>query len=398
MPPIPFAAVSQSGGFFIRRAATLVMLASVALAGCGGDAASQEDDASPPKASVRAETVATRDVEVTGTYPGRARGAREVQVRARVDGILEERTYDEGAEVEAGARLFRIDPRPYRIAVQRAEAGLAEATAVRNEARRQWDRVENLFDQDAVSARERDLARSELELADAQRQTAAANLADARLDLGYTDVTAPISGVTGLEAVPEGTLLARGDLLTQVTQLDPIHLRFSFPESALPTHSEGDSGDDNNAPPLTLILNDGSEYDRPGKIDFTNAGVDAATGSISARAIFPNPDGVIRPGQFLRVRVQLDALDDVVTVPEEAIAQGADGPQVFLTKEGRAVATAVELGPVVDGAQVISKGLKGGERLIVSGLSGLKDDAEVREADAEEDDGEDDGVVAEGPR
>lgn len=178
---------------------------------------------------MRAETVATRDVEVTGTYPGRARGAREVQVRARVDGILEERTYDEGAEVEAGTRLFRIDPRPYRIAVQRAEAGLAEATAVRNEARRQWDRVENLFDQDAVSARERDLARSELELADAQRQTAAANLADARLDLGYTDVTASISGVTGLEAVPEGTLLARGDLLTQVTQLDPIHLRFPSP-------------------------------------------------------------------------------------------------------------------------------------------------------------------------
>lgn len=398
MPPTPFAAVSQSGGFFIRRAATLLMLASVALAGCGGDAASREDDASPPKASVRAETVATRDVEVTGTYPGRARGAREVQVRARVDGILEERTYDEGAEVEAGTRLFRIDPRPYRIAVQRAEAGLAEATAVRNEARRQWDRVENLFDQDAVSARERDLARSELELADAQRQTAAANLADARLDLGYTDVTASISGVTGLEAVPEGTLLARGDLLTQVTQLDPIHLRFSFPESALPTHSGGDSGDDMNAPPLTLILNDGSEYDRPGKIDFTNAGVDAATGSISARAIFPNPDGVIRPGQFLRVRVQLDALDDVVTVPEEAIAQGADGAQVFLIEEGRAVATAVELGPVVDGAQVISEGLKGGERLIVSGLSGLEDDAEVREADAEEGDGEDDDVVAEGPR
>lgn len=383
MPGIPFAAVSQSGGFFIRCAGASMVWCLV-LAGCGGDAASQED-ARPPKAAVRVETVETRDVDVTGVYPGRARGAREVQVRARVDGILEARTYSEGAAVEAGERLFRIDPRPYRIAVQRAEAGFAEAVATVNEARRQWDRVQGLFDQDAISARERDVARSALELAEARRQTAAANLADARLDLSYTDVTAPIGGVTGLETVPEGTLVARGDLLTQVTQLDPIHLRFSFPESAALTRSQAEAGGRNGAPPLTLILNDGSEYPQPGKIDFTNSGVDAATGSITARAVFPNPDGVIRPGQFLRVRVLLESLTDTVTVPESAVAQGADGTQVFVIEDNKAVAMPVELGPLIDGVQVIREGLKGGERLVISGLAGLEDDAEVREIKEDED-------------
>lgn len=218
-----------------------------------------------------------------------------------------------------------------------------------------------------------------MELAEAQRQTAAANLADARLDLSYTDVKAPINGVTGLETVPEGTLVAVGDLLTQVTQLDPIHLRFSFPETDALTRAQGQMSKGDPAPPLTLILNDGSAYGMPGRIDFTNAVVDSATGSVTARAVFPNPDGVIRPGQFLRVRVLLELLDDAVTVPESAISQGADGTQVFVVQDNKAIATPVELGPVVDGAQVIRKGLSGGERLVVSGLSGLRHEAPVRE-------------------
>jgi membrane fusion protein, multidrug efflux system len=378
MHSIPLAAARRAGGLFNRWSLVVVLL-TAALVGCGGEAASKDEDAPPAAAVVRTETVETRDVKIFGTYPGRARGAREVEVRARVEGILEERTYDEGAEVESGARLFRIDPKPYQIAVQRAEAGLAEATAAVNEARRQWDRVEGLFNQDAISARERDVARSAVELAEAQRQTAAANVADARLNLSYTDVKAPIGGVTGLETVPEGTLVGLGDLLTQVTQLDPIHLRFSFPEAAALTRAQDQSAGGDLGPTLTLLLNDGSEYGAPGTIDFTNAGVDSATGSITARAVFPNPDGAIRPGQFLRVRVLLESLDDTVTVPETAVAQGAEGTQVFVVQDDKAIATPVELGPVVDGAQVIRKGLSGGERLVVSGLSGLEDDAVVRE-------------------
>ena len=379
MPYSPLAAALRDGGFFNRWLLIVTVGSTMALAGCGEGAASKEGDAPPPAAAVRTETVETRDVKIHGVFPGRARGAREVEVRARVEGILEERTYDEGAEVAAGDRLFRIDARPYRIAVQRAEAGLAEATATVNEARRQWDRVEGLFKQDAISARERDAARSAVELAEAQRQTAAANLAAARLDLSYTDVKAPINGVTGLETVPEGTLVAVGDLLTQVTQLDPIHLRFSFPETDALTRAQGQVSKGHQAPPLTLILNDGSAYGLPGRIDFTNAVVDSGTGSVTARAVFPNPDGVIRPGQFLRVRVLLESLNDAVTVPESAISQGADGAQVFVVKDGKAIATPVELGPVVDGAQVIRKGLSGGERLVVSGLSGLRHEAPVRE-------------------
>ncbi|MFN2360324.1 MAG: efflux RND transporter periplasmic adaptor subunit [Marinobacter sp.] len=380
--------------FQFKGNATRVVLAGLSaiglLAGCSGDDASDEQGQSGmPPPSVLVETPDVRDLSVQQDYAGRARGAREVEVRARIQGILEERLYEEGQRVNEGDSLFRIDRKPTEAALQGAEAQRQVARADLRQAEREWKRIESLYDRNAVSERERDSAQSAFELAQANLAVAEAGVTEAELNLGYTDVRAPVDGMTSLEDLPEGSLVDQGTLLTRIVQQDPIHVRFALPEddasiqrAARDAMSGQSRREDVEA---ALIMANGEEYRRKGKVDFTASTLDARTGTVSARAVFDNPDSEVIPGQFVRVRVQLQSLEDAVTIPEKAVGEGRQGPQVFVVgDDSKAGVRQVELGPVVDGRQVITSGLKADERFIVSGLVNLQDGMEVNVADDEE--------------
>lgn len=361
---------------------TLVVAAMLA-AGCSDQPQDAGGRGGMPPPGVAVEEVSLTSVNVIQDYAGRARGAREVEVRARIQGILEERLYSEGQVVAEGDSLFRIDPNPARAAVQGAEAQRQVARANLSQAEREWNRISSLFERSAVSERERDSARSALELAQANLAVAEAGLAQARLELGYTDVTAPVSGVTSLEDLPEGSLVQQGTLLTTLVQQDPIHVRFALPEddAAIQRRARramsGDDAQDNLA--ATLIMASGEEYGVTGEVDFTASTLDPRTGSVSARAVFPNPDYELVPGQFVRVRIQLQTLDNVFTVPETAVGQGPEGARVFVVDDENTVSSRyVELGPVVDQRQVVLSGLESGDRVVTRGMVSLRDGMEVQ--------------------
>ncbi|HLV78193.1 MAG TPA: efflux RND transporter periplasmic adaptor subunit [Marinobacter sp.] len=357
------------------------------LAGCSSDDQAQEAGGGMPPAAVVIEEAVATDVSVRQDYAGRARGAREVEVRSRISGILEERLYDEGQMVREGDPLFRIDPDQAAAALQRAKALRQVAEADVQQAEREWKRISSLFERNAVSERERDAAQSALELANANLAVASAGVVQAELDIGYTEVTAPLSGVTSLEDFPEGSLIDIGTLLTTIVQLDPVHVRFALPENDATIRRaarEGmaRSGGEQNVI-AQLIQADGNEYPLAGRVDFTASTLDPRTGSVSARAVFPNPDHLVVPGQFVRVRVELQSFEDVITVPEKSVGQGPEGPVVFVVDdEGKARVRLVELGPVSDGRQILLSGLQAGDRFIVEGLSNLRDGAPVNVVNA----------------
>ncbi len=353
------------------------------LSACGSEQDAGGGHQAPPPPAVTVEAVSPRSVLVEGEYAGRVHGSREVEVRARVEGILEERLYTEGQVVSEGDALFRIDPEPYEIAVRSAEAERANAAANLEQARRDWERISGLYQRDAVSRRERDQALTNRQLAEARMALVDAAVADARRNLRYTEVQAPVSGATGLEVLPEGSLIERGTLLTTLTQHDPVHVRFALPENdaavqRVARHAMVRGNDAGHRYAARIRLPDGRWYPGRGEIDFTASTIDPRTGTVTARAVFPNPDGELVPGQFVRVTVGLQELEAVFLIDQRAVGEGRDGPQVFVVDDAdTARLRVVALGPVVDGRQVVLDGLAPGDRVVVNGQVSLRDGAEV---------------------
>ncbi len=361
--------------------------AALLLSGCSDQpaAANPAGGGAPPPPPVTVAAVELGLVQVFGEFAGRVRGAREVEVRAQVGGILEERLYVEGRRVAAGEPLFRIERAPYEIALRRAEAERADARANLNQAERELRRVTDLFKQKAASERDRDRAQSALELAQAQLAIREAGVAQARLNLDYTAVRAPVAGSTSLESVPEGSLVERGALLAVVTQVDPVHVLFALPhndataQQVMREATHGAGGLE-----ATVVLADGRRLQQTGRVDFADATIDARTGTVTARAVFANPDAALAPGQFVRVRVPVQSLEQAARVPPEAVVQGPAGPALFVLGEGDvAQLRSVALGPVADGAQVVAAGLGHGERIIVNGHVMVRDGMRVAPHGAE---------------
>ena len=356
-------------------------LAAVMLAGCERRS---DEPMAPPPPEVTVEQAQAGPVPLDLMYSGRAVGSREVEVRARVSGILLERSYEEGSAVRQGEVLFRIDPEPFRVRVAQARAGLEVERARLAEARRDRDRVRTLIDRQLVSQRQWDEAVSRYEVAVASMAAAEARLRAAELDLGYTEVRAPISGLTSREARSEGSLVTAGEessLLTRIVQSDPIYAEFAVPESeaALLRARLAAGGE----VPVHLAGEGAAESAGAARLTFVDNAVGLGSGTVRARAVMANPDGRFVPGQFLRIRVEGITLPGGVSVPERAVMSGAQGRFVWvLDEQDVAAMRPVQISAVVSDRAVLSGGLEPGERVVVEGVLKVRPGAPVAIAPA----------------
>ena len=343
--------------------------------------------AAPPPPEVLLTTIETKDIPVSYEYAGRVAGSREIEVRARVSGILMERTYTEGELVKQGDLRFLIDPAPYEAALAQAEAMLQQQQATLAQAEREWKRISSLFERNAVSARERDSALSTLELAKATVAGARAEVRTAKINLDYTRVEAPISGVTSQEAVSEGSLVGTGQdssLLTRISQLDPVYVNFAVPDAeSLQLRNMQESGaltlPDDGRLKVDLKLSDGSLMADAGYVDFTDSTIDQNTGTIRNRAVASNPNRDLMPGQFVRVMVKGMVLRDAVTVPQAAVLQGPKGMMVYVVDgENVAKPQPIQIGKAIGDRWLVRDGLKNGDKVIIEGVIKVRPNQPVR--------------------
>nr|WP_244270871.1 efflux RND transporter periplasmic adaptor subunit [Thioalkalivibrio sp. ALJ1] len=381
--PMPLPSLASVPGRLTPLFALLLLMAgTLVLSGCAAE--SDEDDSAATEAEpveVPVRQVDRELVSISRTYTGRTHSPRSVEVRARVSGVLESRLYDEGDSVEQGDELFRMDPAPFAVQVRSAEASLERAEAEWRQAEREWERVRDLYEDNAASGRERDEARSQLELGQAAVAEAEATLAEARIDLDYTSVTAPLDGVAGFEERPEGSLLQEGDLLTTVTQLNPIRVDFAVPEAHLTAY--GPQIRSGVGLTVLLTLPNGDLYHHQGQLDATEDAVDEATGMMNVRAMFPNPDGSMLPGQFVRVTLSGLQAGHGVRVPHTAVTEIESGPAVYLLDEDdipytQSITVAMDLGDDF----LVTRGINEGDRLVIGGVSGVAEGERVSPQDA----------------
>jgi len=341
----------------------------------------------PPPVPVQIMAVGSRDVPVIAEFTGEVRGAEDVQVMARVAGFLQEQAYREGELVKKGDLLFVIDPKPYEAAVSQARAAVAEAQAMLTRATVQVNRLRPLAAQNAVSQQDLDNAVASEAGSKAALEGAQAQLEKAQLDLGYTRVTSPMDGLAGLRQIDLGTYVGapQPTVLTVVSRINPIRFDFGIAESeylalardATPEMRRQRRND------LHLVLADGTVFPETGRVTVVGRGVDPTTGTLPIQAEFPNPGGVLRPGQFARIRVPLRIERSAVVVPQRAIQELQGTYSVAVVNPD----STIEIRPVkvthrVGNEWVVGSGLTPGERIVVEGLQKVRQGAKVAPAEA----------------
>ena len=356
-------------------------LLAVMMAGCGQDRSVPAHAATPAAPALPAMVlqVAPQRVPIAVEAVGQIEGSKEVEVRARVSGILLKRLYNEGDLVRSGTPMFKIDPAPYEIALAQAQAQLAQEQARNEQSRRESVRLKQLAAEKAISQKEFDDASSNLKLSDATLQAAQANLRQAELNLSYTSVTAPVSGVSGRSVRSEGSLITAGgdSLLTTISQVDPIWVRFSLAESdlaKLPQRRLVRGG----PVEVGLALPDGTRYPGKGRINFAATQIDTRLGTQQLRAEFDNAKGQLLPGQFVRVQLVAGQRDNVFLVPQTAVMEAEAGYMLFvMDKDGKAALRPVQMGDWIGSDWMVLGGLEAGDRVIVDNLLKLRPGALV---------------------
>ncbi|CAB3767198.1 efflux RND transporter periplasmic adaptor subunit [Paraburkholderia humisilvae] len=357
------------------RPCLLVVAMSLLLTGVGCHDRQAPGTAAPPPPSVLVETVAVQSIPRVVELPGRIEAIRSAEVRARVDGIVERRLYEEGTDVRAGAPLFQIDSRDYEAALQQAQAALDRAQAVQGNAASEVARFKPLVARQVVSAQEYEAAVAALQQAQANVADARAAVTLARLRLDRCTVRAPIAGRVGRALVTEGALVSAGGatLLTQINQLTPVNAVFtqsnlSLLELRRQIKSGAIAASAADRAQVWLTLANGDEYKEPGVLDFTDLVVEPSTGTQILRARFDNASRVLLPGQFVRGRIVIGTIPNGLVVPARAVQFDNNATSLsIVADDGTVVRRNVVLGPQQAGQWVVKDGLEPGERVIVDG-------------------------------
>ncbi|UXN02646.1 MULTISPECIES: efflux RND transporter periplasmic adaptor subunit [unclassified Bartonella] len=348
--------------------------------------AQEQGGEAPPPPAVNIVVATPQSVPVVTELPGRVAPTRVAEVRPRISGIVVERVFTQGSTVKEGEVLYRIDPMPFRVRVASAEASLARAKAVELNAKQLAERQSQLREREVTSTTNYDNAVAALAQAEADVALAQASLDAAKLDLGYTEVRAPISGRIGRALVTEGALVSPSDAnhLALVQQLDPVYVDFTQSSNAVRELRRSlDAGDLESPAPgeasVQLVFDDGTPYSEKGRLLFSEASVDSTTGQITLRAEFPNPKDELLAGLYVRVRIEQAVDSSAILVPQRAIIRdNSGGAQVYVVDEMNiAHLRNITLGQAIDNNWIVRTGIKSGDKVIIDGGAKVQDGTSV---------------------
>ncbi|MDD2832984.1 MAG: efflux RND transporter periplasmic adaptor subunit [Methylotenera sp.] len=359
----------------------LLVLTVFFLAACNKKEDSSQPPAQMPALPVSFITMAATSVPISTEAVAQTEGAKEVEVRPRVGGILLKKRFEEGAPIKAGQAMFLIDPVPFQNALESAKAQLAQQKARLEQTQREAQRLQGLLATQSISQREADNAASDYALARAGLAQMEANVREAELNLSYTTVTAPLSGIAGRFVFSEGALVsANTSLLTTISEISPIWVRFSLSDSELA--QLGGRLSEKNVQKITLILPDGSEYQQPGKLNFAASQIDPSLGTQQLRATFDNANQQLLPGQFVRIRVTTGVQDGVFLVPQTAVLTGDKGKFVYVVEKSEGDKSIAGIRPIQVGSWqgtdwVVLSGLNAGDQVLVDNLIKIRPNAPI---------------------
>jgi membrane fusion protein, multidrug efflux system len=357
-----------------------VLLSFNLLWSCGGGDKDKEKaakTAEAPSVMVQAKPPVVADVPVYAEYVGRVAAKENVEIRARVEGYLKERLFTEGSLVKKGELLFVIESRQYQENLQKARAELSRQQALLAKAQVDLARFDTLYKQRAVSRDEYDTRlTSQRELA-ATVESAKAAVEATERDLGYTKITSPIAGRIGKALINVGNLVGKGDntLLAEISSTDPMYVDFSISERDYLEFAKAlkARGNTEREFPLTLMLADDSVYPHRGDADMAERAVDAKTGTLGVRGVFPNPDGMLKPGQFAKIRALLENRQGAMLVPQRAVIDVQGSKSVYVVGAGGKIeAKTIVIGGVKDGSYIIDSGLTPTDMVVIEGVSKVR--------------------------
>lgn len=368
---------------FTPLAAVLMLSGSLALTGCDEKPAQQGAGQMP---EVGVVTVKTEPLQITTELPGRTTAFRIAEVRPQVSGIILKRNFTEGSDVEAGVSLYQIDPATYQAAYDSAKGDLAKAQAAANIAQMTVNRYQKLLGTKYISQQDYDTAQADAQQANATVVAAKAAVESARINLAYTKVISPISGRIGTSTVTEGALVQSGQTtaLTTVQQLDPIYVDVTQSSNDFlrlqQEMANGTLKQDNGKAKVQLVTNDGVQYAQEGTLEFSGVTVDQTTGSITLRAVFPNPDHSLLPGMFVRAKLEEGVNPNAMLVPQQGVTRTprGDATAMVVGEGGKVEVRNIVASQAIGDKWLVTDGLKSGDRVIIAGLQKVKPGVQVK--------------------